>query len=70
MNTPNRGKAAIGLSDEEVPTILAALRLFQKTYRYLDPEAIAADFPTYFSTEQFRFGVVVDPPPFGGGRYR
>jgi hypothetical protein len=56
-------KAVVKLGREGVSTIVAALRLFQRTYQYCDPEAISADFPEIFTAEHMRFGVVLDPAP-------
>lgn len=55
----------VRLGADSVSTIIAALRLFQRTYRYRDPEAISVDFPEIFTAERLRFGVVVDPAPLG-----
>ena len=46
-----------------VKTIVAALRLFQETYRHRDDEAFSKDFPDIFTSEQFRFGVIAEPVP-------
>jgi hypothetical protein len=44
-------------------TIVAALRLFQRTYEYRDDEVLSEDFPEMFTAEHLRFGVVVEPTP-------
>ena len=56
-------KAVIKMGRDGVSTIMAALRLFQRTYEYCDAEAISADFPEIFTAEHMRFGVVLDPVP-------
>lgn len=59
-------KAAIKMGRDGVSTIVAALRLFQRTYEYCDAEKISADFPEIFTAEHMRFGVVLDPVPLYG----
>jgi hypothetical protein len=56
-------KAVIKLDAGGISTIVAALRLFQRTYQYRDDEAITRDFPEIFTVERFRFGVVLEPAP-------
>ena len=63
METKEDGKAVVKLGADGVSTIVAALRLFQKTYQYRDDEAISGDFPEVFTAEHLRFGVVVEPAP-------
>jgi|CZKY01.1.fsa_nt_gi hypothetical protein len=63
MATKENRKTVIKLDEGGVSTIIAALRLFQRTYEYRDDEAIWADFPEIFSAEQFKFGKIVEPAP-------
>jgi len=56
-------KAVVRLGADGVSTIVAALRLFQRSYRYRDDEALSEDFPEIFTAEHLRFGVVVRPAP-------
>jgi hypothetical protein len=67
MATRENRKTVINLGPDGVGTIVAALKLFQKTYRYCDVETISADFPEIFTAEHFRFGVVAEPTPLGTG---
>jgi|SRR5580704_16164761 hypothetical protein len=66
MATKEDTKATIRLGADAVSTIVAALRLFQKTYRYRDDEALSGDFPEIFAADRLRFGTVVDPAPLRG----
>jgi len=63
MPTKENRETVIKLGENGVSTIIAALRLFQRTYRYCDAEAISGDFPTIFTAEHFKFGDVVQPAP-------
>jgi hypothetical protein len=65
MATSENRKTVIDLGRDGVGTIVAALRLFQKTYRYCDIETISGDFPEIFAAEHFRFGVLAEPTPLG-----
>ncbi len=57
------GKTAVRLGADGVSTIVAALRLFQRTYQDRDDEALSQDFPEIFTAQHLRFGVVVEPAP-------
>lgn len=61
------GEDVIKLGPGGVKTIVAALRLFQKTYKHGDDEAVSEDFPDIFTAEHLRFGVVVEPAPLRSG---
>lgn len=63
METKEVGKVVIKLDADGVGTIVAALRLFQRTYQYRDDEALSDDFPEIFAAQHLRFGVVVEPTP-------
>lgn len=63
MDARDDGRAVIKLDADGVCTIVAALRLFQRTYLCRDDEALSEDFPELFSAQHLRFGVVVEPAP-------
>jgi hypothetical protein len=63
MATKEPRKTAIELGEDGAATIVAALRLFQRTYKYRAVEDISADFPEIFTAEHFQFGAVLDPTP-------
>jgi len=63
MESKEDEKAVIKLDADGVSTIVAALRLFQRTYQYRDDEAFSEDFPEIFTAQHLQFGVVVEPTP-------
>lgn len=63
MATKEDRKTVIKLGEDGMSTIIAALRLFQRTYKYRDVEDISADFPEIFTAEHFQFGAVLEPTP-------
>ena len=63
MATSEIRGAAVELDAESVSTIVAALRLFQRTYQDCDDEVLSQDFPEIFTAQHLRFGVVVEPAP-------
>lgn len=65
MATNENRKTATKLGEDGVSTIIAALRLFQRTYKYRDIEDISTDFPEIFTAERLRFGTVLEPTPLG-----
>lgn len=65
MAVKENGTTVIKLGSDSVSTIVAALRLFQKTYKHRGVEEISADFPEIFAAEHFQFGTVLEPTPLG-----
>ncbi len=65
MATKENRKTVVKLGEDSVSTVIAALRLFQRTYKYRDVEDISTDFPEIFTAEHFRFGAVLQPTPLG-----
>lgn len=63
MATKDDRKPVIKLDADGLSTIVAALRLFQRTYQYRDDEAVSEDFPEIFTAEHLGFGVVLEPAP-------
>jgi hypothetical protein len=56
------------LDESDVATILAALRLFQQTYRDMGSEAIADNWPLHFTATVSDYPdpeITVDPMPLG-----
>lgn len=65
MATKEPRKTVIELGEDGLATVVAALRVFQRTYKYRDVEDISADFPEIFTAEHFQFGAVLEPAPLG-----